>query len=359
MTGVLAIQRELGTAIARHVELQLSEERLAALAHRQTPSAEAYDLYLRGRYFWNQLSPASMRRAIEYYGRATELDPHYALAWSGLADVYATSPITGDVSPLQVWSKARRAVAHAMEAASDLAETQTSLGFLKFWLDWDWVTAESAFRQAILINPSYALAHRMLGIVLSHICRREESNAAAKRARELDPLNVTHQALSAQIAFAAGDYELAAQLARQAIAIDPAFWIGFFQLGQAYEQLGRFDSALDALSNAWRLSGGNSKPISLRGYILAKLGKTQDARELLSTLEAVGREQYVPPYSFALVHAGFNQAELALQFLERAHDAHDVHLVYLTMDPKWEPFRANPQFIQLLDRCGFQQSARI
>lgn len=357
LTGVLAIQSELGMAIADHVCLHLSPERLQALGRSQTANAKAYDLYLRGRYFWNQLSPTTTRRAIEFYTRAIELDPNYALAWSGLADTHTTSPINGDAPPLQVWPKARDAAARAVEAVPDLAETQTSLGFVNFWLDWEWAAAETAFRKAITLNPSYALAHRLLGIVLSHMCRPDEAVAAARRARELDPLDVTHQALSSQIAFVARDYPAAVQLAKQAIAIDPEFWIGYIQLGQAYEQMGDAELALQVLATAGRLSGGNSKTLALRGYILAKFEKTEEARELLGTLETVSQQKYVPPYASALVHAGLGQEDLAFQFLERALDVRDVHLAFLTCDPKWDALRADLRFVSLLARCGFPGKA--
>src|SRR6266567_8072176 len=223
----------------------------------------------------------------------------------------------------------------------------------------DWTAAESACRNAIELNPSYALAHRMLGIVLSHLRRNEEAGAAAKRARELDPLNVTHRALSAQIAFAARDYSGAVQFAQQAIAIDPEFWIGYFQLGQAHEQLGSTDLALEALIKAARLSGGNSKAIALRGYVLAKVGKAEAAREMLSTLEAASHDRYVPPYAMALVHTGLCENDLALQYLERAYDVHDVHLSFLAYDPKWNVFCAEPRFIDVLSRCAFAKPAVV
>lgn len=356
LTGVLEIQSELGTAIANHVRLQLHPDRLRNLQHQQTPNAEAYDLYLRGRYFWNQLSPPTTRRAIDFYTRATDSDPNYALAWSGLADAYATSPINGDAPPSQVWPKARDAASRAIQAAEDLAETQTSLGFVKFWLDWEWAAAEAAFRNAIALNPSYALGHRMLGIILMHLCRHEESLQSAQRARELDPLNAAHQALSSQITFAARDYETAVQLAKRAIAIDPQFWIGYMQLGQAYEQLGQPALALDALTDATRLSGGNSKAISVRAYILARQGNTQAAQELLDVLEKASRERFVPPYAFALIYAGLDQQDRAVQFLDRAFEVHDVHLAFLTFDPKWAPFRLDPRFKSLADRCRFFKS---
>jgi tetratricopeptide (TPR) repeat protein len=358
---VLDIQRELGMAIASRVRLRLSPERVKAVSRQQTGNAEAYDLYLRGRYFWNQLSPPTTKRAIEFYTRAAQSDPGYALPWSGLADAYSTGPISGDAPPLTVWPLAQEAAARAVETASDLAETQTSLGFLKFWLDWDWSAAEAAFRQAIALNPSYALAHRMLGITLSHMGRRGESLQAAQTARELDPLNVSHHALSSQIAFAARDYATAAQFARRAIAIAPGFWIGYFQLGQVLEQMGETEAALQALASAARLSEGNSKAIALRGYILARSGRTNEAEKIVRDLEAVSEaasgNRYVPPYAFALVHAGLGNRARSLKWLECACDGHDVHLTFLTVDPKWDFLRSDRRFVAILNRCGFGKAA--
>lgn len=353
VTSVFDIQRKLSAAIARHVGLHLLPERLSALAGRQTANMEALDVYLRGRYFWNQLSAATTKRAMEYYGRAVELDPEYALAWSGMADAYSASPVNADRSPLQVWPRARDAVVHAIASGPSMPEVYTSLGLLKFWLDWDWVAAEAAFRKSIALDPSYSLAHRFLGIVLSHMLRHDEASLALRNARDLDPLSATNHALSAQVAFAARDYSVAVQFAQQAISIDPEFWIGYIQLAQASEQMGNSDLALDALNNAGRFSGGNSKAMAIRGYICAKLGKTKEAHEVLDTLDAVSRERYVPPYATALVYLGLGQHDSALQWLERAYDAHDVHLVFPPVDPKWDPLRAEGRFADLLRRCGF------
>jgi TolB-like protein/tetratricopeptide (TPR) repeat protein len=359
LTGVLAIQNELGTAISNQVHLHLTPEQFHGPAVSQPANAEAYDLYLRGRYFWNQLSPLTTRRAVEYYQRATGLDPQYALAWSGLADAYAAAPVNGDVPPLQVWPKAREAAERAIEAAPEMAETQTSLGFVKFWLDWEWVEAEAAYQKAIMLNPSYSLAHRLLGIVQMHLRKHADSISAIARAREIDPLNAAHLALSAQVVFAAGDYEAAVRFSQQAIAVDSEFWISYMQLGQAYERLNQPELALEALTNAGRLSGGNSKTISLRGYVLARQGDARAAHDLLRILETAAKEKYVPPYAFALVHTGLGNTDLALQFLDQAVQVHDVHLAFLVCDPKWDPIRSDPRFAALVDRCFPSKSIKV
>jgi TolB-like protein len=354
--SMLAFQRELGAAIAEQISLQLSPERLTALARRQTKNAEAYDLYLRGRYFWHQLSPPTTKRAIENFTRATQIDPNYALAWSGIADTLASAPINGDAPSLDAWARAREAAARAIAAEPDLAEAQTSQGFVKFWFDWDWSAAEAAYRKAIPLDPNYPLSHRMLGIVLAHMGRHQEAKIAMRRAREIEPRLAVYQALSAYLAFLEGDFDAAIQFGRQAIMVAPDFWIGHFQLGQVYVGADKVDLALDSLNQSIRLSGGNSKTFSLRAYLLAKLGRTDEALEIIKTLEALSRERYVPPYATALIYAGLEQHDLALKWLESAYEVRDVHLIFLPIDPKWDPLRSDARFVELLQRCGFSKN---
>ena len=354
--SMLSFQREISAAIGERVRLQLSPERLSAIARRQTRNPEAYDLYLRGRYFWNQLSPATTRRASEFYARAARLDPLYALAWSGLADAYTASPINGDAPPLTVSPLAREAAEHAIAADAGLAECQASAGFVKFWFDWKWSAAVAAFRRAVELDPHYALAHRMLGIVLGHLGQHHEAQQAVRRACELDPLLAAHHALSSQVAFMARNYSDALQFAKESVTIDSEFWVGHMQLGQAYEQLGETQRALDALGHAARLSGGNSKPISLRAYILAKTNHVEEAHEVLHMLETVARERYLPPYAMALIYAGLSQPDQAFEWLDRAFDMRDVHLAFLPVDPKWDELRSDPRFAALLHRCNFDKS---
>ena len=229
---------------------------------------------------------------------------------------------------------------------------------LQFWLGWDWVVSEAAQRKAIAADSNYAFAHRMLGIVLSHLCRHEEAIASIRRARELDPLIAMNRALSSQIAFAARDFPAALHFAREAVVIDPEFWIGYHQLAQAYFHPQQNELALDALSHANRLSAGNSKALSLRGYLLASVNRRAEALEVLQTLDSVSSKRFFPPYAIALIHAGLSlhdpaHVALTLDWLERASEAHGVHLVFLTVDPKWDVFRTEPRFEAILKRCGF------
>ena len=354
--GVLGLQRELSTAIAEQVLRKLSPDHLGALARRQTRNPEAYDLYLRGLNYANQRTPATTRQAVAYYERATKLDPDYALAWSGLADVYSSSPLNGDAPPSVMAPRSQEAAQHAVRADPDLAESQAALGAFKFLLEWDWRGAETALRRAIAVDPGYVPAHLTLGHLLSQAGRSREAAEVMRRAVVLDPLFAMSQALSSQVAFQAHNYTAALELAHQTTVIAPEFWIGHMMVGQASVQMADPDLASQALADAERLSGGNSKPVSLRGYFLARSGRIGEARDVLKTLEAAARERYVPPYAVALVEAGLGDHEAVFEWLDRAYVARDIHLIFLPVDPKWDPYRADPRFSALLARCGFAGS---
>ncbi len=350
--SMLTLQRELSTAIAEQIRLTLSPERLQAIGRRQTQNPVAYDLYLHGRHFWQQLTPQTTKKAIEYFTRATELDPNYALAWAGLADTFSTGPVNGDAPPHVVTPRAREAVARALAVEPDLAEVQTSLGFLKFWLEWDWADAIAAFRRAVELDPGYPMGHRMLGVVLSHAGQHDEAIESIRRARELDPLYVMHQSLSSQVAFAARDYDSAVRFGRHAVVVDPDFYIARIHLSQAYVELGEFDLALDHLNAAGR-NGANTKVIAMRGYIFGRIGRGDEAQGVLNTLLSIAKERYVPAYCIALVHLGLGELEEAMQWLERGYEARDVHVAFLPIDAKWDPLRTDPRFMRLMERCNF------
>jgi TolB-like protein/Flp pilus assembly protein TadD len=352
-TSLLGLQQELSTAIAQQIRLRLRPDRSFGLGRRQTGNAEAYDAYLRGRYLSGRRTPEANRRAIQHYEHAIALDPDYALAWAALSQTYAASAMNSDARPLDVGPHARHAATQAVRANPDLAETQWSVGYAKWLLDWDWNAAEIGLRRAIELDPSSAVAYRTLGHALSQLHRHSEAESAMRRVRELEPLEPMSYALSAQVAFQARDYNLAVEFAQRTILIEPNLWIGYMVLGQPYEQQGMNDLAMEALSDATRLSGGNSKAMSLTGYLLAKIGRVSEAREVLKMLDAMSRERYVPPYAQALVRAGLGERDEVFEWLDKAYDARDVHLIFLPVDPKWDGYRADSRFEALLTRCRF------
>lgn len=352
-TSLLGLQTELSAAIAQQIRLQLAPGRLDAVQRRQTRNADAYDLYLRGRNFLNLRTPATTLRAIEYFEQATALDPDYALAWAGLTEAYGASPMNGDAPPLEVGPRAREAATRALRVDRELTDAQFAMAYVNWMFDWDWATAESGLRRATALDANHVMSHVVLGHLLSQTGRHDPARASMQRARALDPLNVMSHAVSSQVEFQARNYGAAMEHARRAVALDPEFWIGYMMQGQAVERMGRGAEALEALTTAGRFSGQNSKPVSLRGYLLGKSGRTTEAREVLTALQSAARDRYVPPYAVALVHAGLGDREATYQWLDRAYAARDVHLIFLTADPKWDEFRQEPRFAALLQRCGF------
>jgi TolB-like protein/DNA-binding winged helix-turn-helix (wHTH) protein/Flp pilus assembly protein TadD len=352
-TSLLGLEDELSAAIAEQVRLRVLPDPAGRLGHRQSQNAEAYDAYLRGRYLEKRRTPETNARAVQEYERAIALDPGYALAWAHLSLTYTGSTQNGDARPLDAWPRAREAAAQAVRANPQLSEAQIAAGYVSWLMDWDWKAAETELRRAVDLDPSNAAAHRTLGHLLSQLRRDDEAKAAMRRARELEPLEPLSHALSSQVAFQAGEYSDAVEHGRRTVRVDSDFWIGYIQLAQAYVELGTNDLAQEALADATRLSGGNSKTISLRGYLLGSMGRANEAREVLRLLAARSRERYVPPYAIALVHAGLGERGAALEWLDKAYSERDVHLIFLPVDPKWDPYRADARFAALLARCGF------
>jgi TolB-like protein/DNA-binding winged helix-turn-helix (wHTH) protein/Flp pilus assembly protein TadD len=352
-TSLLDLQRELSAAIAQQIRLRLSPDRLDAMSRRQTRNADAYDLYLRGRNFVNLRTPATAIKAIEYFDQATKLDPDYALAWAGLTEAYGASPINSDAPPRELGPRARAAAAEALRAAPNLADAQFAMAYVNWMFDWNWTAAESGFRRATTLDAHHTMSHVVLGHLLSQTGRHERARASMQRARELDPLNPMPHAVSSQVEFQARDHSAALDHARLAVALDPEFWIGYIMQGQALERMNQQEPALEALTKAGQFSGQNSKPVALRGYMLAKMGRVAEARDVLKTLKTAARERYVPPYAIALVHAGLGDTDAVFESLADAYLQRDVHLIFLTVDPKWDDYRQDDRFIALLSRCGF------
>lgn len=274
---LVTMQAELGGAIARQIGLRLSPPRLAPTS-RQTKSPEAYDLYLRGRHFYSQMTQTTSLRALECFRDATAVDPAYALAWAGIAHTHLSLLWNSDKKASEVANHARESARQAVNHGASVAEAHTALGTVHFLLDWDWTAAERHLRRAVALDPSSSQSHWMLGHVLSLQGRHDEAKGEAGRARELDPLDALSHTMSAQIAFSARDLDEAVRHAREALRAEPDDWVAHWQLGQAYEQLNRVDEGLDEFAEASRLSRGNSKPVSLSAYTLATRGRARGAR---------------------------------------------------------------------------------
>lgn len=353
--SVLQLQEELGKAIAQQVQLRFTAERSISHARQTTTDPDAYDLYLRGKHYWNQIRATALRRAIECFEAAVSKDPSFALAWSGLADTYAVLPVTSDGDPAEFWSRARHAADEAMRLQGDLAESCASSGAVSFWLDWDWSRAERELRGAVLLNPSCVSGYRYLAHVLSNLGRHGEALAVMANACRVDPLSPALHAISGQLFFQARRFEEAEDRARHSLALNTDFWLAHLILGKVCEQTHRAAAALTEFDTAFRLSEGNTEALSLKGYTMAQMGRRTEAGQVMRTLLETARTRFVPPYNVALLWAGLGDSDTAYEWLEKARLIRDVHMVFLTVEPKWDTFRRQPSFQSLMQRCGLPQ----
>jgi tetratricopeptide (TPR) repeat protein len=265
---------------------------------------------------------------------------------------HAGRTINSDADPRGALQLASAAVQRGAALDPDLAEAQQALGQVRWLLEWDWQRAETAFRRAVVLDPSFGLAHQTLG----HLLSQAEARTEMRRARELDSLDPTAAALSSQVAFQARDFNEALALARRAIALNPGFCFGYQMQAQAEAQLSLNDAAMRSAVRAIELSGRNSKPVSLQGYLLGRTGHAAEARTLIASLEAQAAKTYVSPYTMALIQAGLGDRDGVFDWLDRAYAVRDVHLIYLPADVKWDPYRSDPRFVALLARCHFSAS---
>ena len=324
------------------------------MTRREARSADAYDLYLRGRNFENQRTPAATERAVEYHVRATEIDPEYARAWSGLSIVLAASLSNGDAAPSVIVGRARDAATRALQTGPESPEAQQADAYVKWCCDWDWAAAESGMRRAARLDPDNAMTQVFLGHILSQMGRHGESASVMRRARELDPLFAMAPAISSQTAFQARDYSEALALADRTIVLDPEFWIRPHDARPGTRATGR-------LRAGHRVSDGCRAFLRTeqQGDVVARVHPRQGRTQRRGTWrrEAAGGsvdEALRPAVCDRPHHAGLGDKAAGVSWLDRAYEARDVHLMYLPVDAKWDPYRNDPRFVALLARCGFE-----
>lgn len=322
------------------------------LAGRQTESEDAHREYLKGRFYWNQVTAASLRKAIKYFEQAINREPSYALAFARLSDAYALLAFFNFAPPLKVLPKAKQAALRALELDAGLAEAHTSLAGVKKAYDWDWGGAEFEYRRALELNPDHPEAHRGYADFLSAIGRHQQALRENRKAQELDPLSCATSMEGAWNLYMAREYKAAQQQALKTLQMEPNFGPGYYVLALAYERMGRGKEAIAAFEKARAISGSNPATIAGLGHALTATGQKAKPKALLEELRAILRRRYVSPYCFALVHAGLGEKEQAFQRLEEAVVTHDVWLVWLKAEPRFDNLRSDSRFQVLLRRIG-------
>jgi tetratricopeptide (TPR) repeat protein len=355
MANIVSLPSEIARDVSSKLRLKLSGADEQKLAKNYTANAEAYQLYLKGRYHVFKITPPEVQKGISYFNQAIELDPSYALAYVGLATAYRSFSLSFDMPSTEGTSKAKDAAQKAVEIDDTLAEAHAALGFAIFWYDWDFNAAEAQLKRALELNPNSADAHWAYAAILSTLGRHAEALAETKRARELDPLSLLINASEGQILLYAGRTDNALAVLQKTFELDPKFWIAHMFAASAYIEKGMFPEALAEARKARELNGLSSIPISLVGCALAKAGKPAEARAVLEELLKLSNQRYVPPYQIGMVYAALGERDETLAWLERGFRERDPKMVFLKVDPKWNNLRNDPRFQDLLRRVGFPQ----
>jgi DNA-binding winged helix-turn-helix (wHTH) protein/Flp pilus assembly protein TadD len=324
-------------------------------AHAASADPDAYRAYVEGRYAWSQRSEASLRQAIDSFQRAVSLDPGFAAAHAGLADCHATLGYLSFVSPADAFPLARRHALLAIERDARLAESHASLGYVRFYFDWDWPGAETAFRRAITLDPGWAAAHQWCSIFLLAAGRAGGAAHEIELARERDPLSL---AINTDLGFHyyyTGRYDEAIKQLRSVLAMNSDFAPAHLWLGRSYQQVGRFDDALDEFSRVEEGVPEWPVAIAARGSAEGAAGRRERAEGAIAELQDLAGRRFVTAYGVALVHAAIGNAEAAFTWLDRAFAERSHWLVWLRLDPRFDGLRADPRFSELLRRIGFPE----
>ncbi|HUK12060.1 MAG TPA: protein kinase [Thermoanaerobaculaceae bacterium] len=355
----LAVQDELGRAIAEKVQVRLASAADAPPRERRVLDQTAYDLYLRGlSHLWRVTRP-ELERAIDCFREAAEADPRLAVAYAGLAQAHAILPIAGGARPGDAFPAGERAATRALEIDPGCAEALAAMTILRHWHHWDWAGAEAYARRAIARNPSSARAHQVFGRLLTNVGRHDEAIAEIDLARQLDPLAPLILALSADFRFEAHREDEAEAYVRRAHEIDPNFWVAHVSSARLHMHRGRYRAALAAAEAAQRSSGGHTEPLALAACCLGALDRPDEARAILAELERRRAAGYVPASHLATVQVGLGDAGEALRWLERAFEERDVWLTELAVEPRWDSLRSQPRFQGLIRRVGLPPAREI
>lgn len=350
-TDIFALQDAVSERVARALAARLGGVEPPSPPRRATESAAAYEEYLRGRHFWNKRNEEGLRKSVEHFQRAADLDPAYGAAYAGLADAYAvlSGYGFGTLPPDECMKRARAAALKAIEIDDTLAEAHASLAMVKAYHEFDPAGAEVLFRRAVELNPSYATAHHWYSDFLAEAGRPAEALAEAERAAELDPLSPIIKTTLAERFYFTREHERAAEHLRRALELAPDFIQAHSLLGLVYAQQGRHDESVAELERAFELTGGkNLRVASALGYAYAVAGRKSEARRMLGMLTGGGKA----PQDVALLLLSLGERDEARRWLERTREkigSRPALAVLLRTDPMYESLRADPEFRSLFE----------
>lgn len=354
LRDVLALQSDVARAIAHEIAVNLTPQQQNRLASARPVDREAYDLYLKGRYFWNKRSEDGFTKAIEYFQQAIAQDANYAQAYAGLADAYALlgSMPNAEIPRKEAMPLARAAALKALQIDESLAEAHTSLAFVRMHYDWNWPGAEKEFQRAIELNPDYATAQQWHAYDLMVMGRTEESLAEIHRAQELDPLSLIINTDAVELMYYARRYDEAIRQGRKTIDMDPGFALVHEFMGLVYLQMKQYTEAIAELQEGFRVSGNRIDFLSdvAIGYALA--GRTDEARQILQKLKKGSTKRFDMPVYLSRVYRDLGEKDQALFWLEKAYQERDGSLILLQVDPGNDSLRSDRRFQDLLRRVG-------
>jgi DNA-binding winged helix-turn-helix (wHTH) protein/TolB-like protein len=352
-TNIFALEDALSERVAQSIRLKLTGEESRRFTKRSTERPDAYEAYVKGRYFWNKRTDKGLKKGLEYFRQAITLDPMFAEAYVGVADSYGTLGLYAVLPPKEAFPAAKEAAKRALEMDDGLAEAHATLGFIYFYYDWNGADAANEFRRALADNPNYAMAHSWYGESLAATGRYPEAVAEAQRALEDDPLSLIIGSNAGWTLSLAGKPDQAIEILRKAIEIDPSFPRTHYRLGRAYEQKKSYDMAISELEQAVSLSGGDACYKGSLGHAYAISGNTNQARKVLQELEERVGQPYVPAYAIGLVYAGLGDSDHAISWLQKAYEDRSTSIAFLKLDPELSSLHSDPRFEQLSRRINF------
>jgi TolB-like protein/Tfp pilus assembly protein PilF len=350
MQDVAVLQKDITRDVSQKLRDRLSNADTKELTRNYTDNAEAYQLYLKGRYFWSKRRPESIRKAVEYFDQAIEKDPGYALAYAGLADAYVVP--ASRIPPRDALPKAKAAAMRALEIDATLAEAHASLGRVLQVYDWNWPEAEKEFKRAIELNPRYAVAHQWYGGYLERTGHMDAGIAERKLALELDPLSDIANFELGQAFFWKRDYDEAIRQFEKILEVDAEFPPVLQYIPAAYAQKGMYDEAIRRIQRT--PESADIASTGVPGYVFALAGRKPEARAMLVELKdrRVRDQEYVSPVSLALICVALGEKDEALTWLEKGYEERAFQMQFLNVDPRFDTIRSDPRFAELVRRIG-------